>query len=50
MTIKEELRNLQKEMEEYGEYLENETYHPYDKVQQFSRKLKDIVEVIDCFI
>ena len=46
MDIKEELKNLQTEIEEYGKYLENETYHPYDKVQQFSRKLKEIIEVI----
>lgn len=43
MTKLDELKALQKEIEEYGKYLEESTYNPYDKVQHFSRTLKEII-------
>lgn len=44
--MKEQLIELQKEIEEYGKYLEESTYHPYDKVQSFAYKLKKIINEI----
>lgn len=43
MTKLDELKALQKEIEDYGKYLEESTYNPYDKVQHFSRALKKII-------
>lgn len=40
----ERLKELQKDIEEYGEYLEKSTYHPYDRVQGFARELRKILE------
>lgn len=44
MTKIEKLKQLQNDIEQYGEYLEKETYYPYDKVQKFSRMLKEIIK------
>lgn len=44
MKIIEELEQLQDEIQRYGEYLEHETYNPYDRVQEFARRLKKIIE------
>ena len=44
--IIEKLEKLQKEIKGYGEYLESETYHPYDEVYKFANKLKDIINEI----
>lgn len=44
MTKIEKLKQLQKDMEYYSDYLEKQTYHPYDEVQKFSRRLKEIIK------
>ena len=41
--IIEKLEVLHKEIKKYGEYLEKETYHPYEDVYEFASKLKDII-------
>ena len=40
----DKLKALWYDINKYGEYLEKETYNPYDKVQEFARRLKDIIE------
>lgn len=42
-TLFGDLEDLQEEIEEYGDYLKKSTYNPYDKVQEFARRLKDII-------
>lgn len=44
--MKEKLVKLQKEIEEYGKYLEESTYYPYNKVQSFAYKLNKIINEI----
>ena len=38
------LKALWYDINKYGEYLENNTYNPYSQVQEFSRRLKEIIE------
>lgn len=45
--IIEKLKNLQVEIHDYAKYLEESTYHPYDKVEQFSYNLNQIIAVIE---
>lgn len=45
--IKKQLIEIQQGMHDYAEYLENYTYHPYSKIEIYSRKLKDIIEKFD---
>lgn len=40
----DKLKALWYDINKYGEYLENSTYHPYDKVQEFAKRLKNIIE------
>lgn len=40
----DKLKALWYDINKYGEYLENSTYNPYDKVQEFARRLKHIIE------
>jgi hypothetical protein len=45
--ILNKLKELQKSIEDYADYLEQYTYHPYDKVQGFSWNLMDIIKEIE---
>lgn len=45
--IIEKLRNLRVEIHDYAKYLKESTYHPYDKVEQFSYDLKQIINMIE---
>lgn len=40
----DKLKALWYDINQYGEYLQNNTYNPYDKVQEFARRLKRIIE------
>lgn len=44
--ILEKLKTLQEDIENYAEYLEESTYHPYEKVESFASKLKNIINEI----
>ena len=43
----EKLKALQYDIKEYAEYLENNTYNPYEKVQEFARRLRSIINDFD---
>lgn len=43
----ESLSNLQKEIKDYSEYLFEHTYHPFDKVEEFSIKLGEIINKLE---
>lgn len=42
----EALKKLQKDIDDYGNYLYNETYHPFDEVKTFASRLKKIINRI----
>lgn len=42
LTNKDAYETLQKEIEKYVEFLKNETYYPYDKVEYFNETLKKL--------
>lgn len=42
--LKDKLNTLYKEMEEYVNYLRDNTYHPYDKEEHFVYILRDIIQ------
>jgi hypothetical protein len=44
LTLCDALKKLHKEIKEYGEYLEQSSYHPYNRVQDFERILDKIIE------
>ena len=44
LTLCDALKKLNEEIKEYGEYLEESTYHPYGRVQDFERTLNRIIE------
>ena len=39
-----ELKDLQKSMEDYVMYLKDYTYSPYDQIYKFSKTLKQLIE------
>ncbi len=43
----ESLSELQKEIKDYSEYLFEHTYHPFDKVEGFSIKLRKIINNLE---
>ena len=45
--ILNKLQELQVEMNTYAKYLEESTYHPYDKVESFASTLKNIINEIE---
>ena len=45
--ILEKLKELQKEIEDYSNYLENMTYHPFSTVDKFANELKLIINEIE---
>jgi hypothetical protein len=45
--IKNKLIELQKEIEDYATYLEESTYHPYERVEKFANELKIIIKDFD---
>lgn len=45
--IVEKLKNLQVEIKNYAKYLEQSTYHPYDKVDHFAYELRKLIEEIE---
>jgi hypothetical protein len=47
MTNVEKLKALQYDIKEYADYLENNTYNPYEKVKDFARRLRDIITDFD---
>ena len=40
----DKLKALWYDINQYGEYLEKSTYNPYDKVQEFAKRLRHIIE------
>ncbi len=44
LNLHDALKKLHKEIKKYGEYLEQSTYRPYDKVQDFERTLNRIIK------
>lgn len=47
MNNVERLKALQYDIKEYADYLENNTYNPYEKVKDFARRLRDIITDFD---
>lgn len=45
-SILEQLEYLQKDIANYANYLEEYTYHPYNKIEYFANELKDIINEI----
>lgn len=45
--ILNKLQELQVEMKAYAKYLEESTYHPFDKVESFASTLKNIISEIE---
>lgn len=43
------LQELQSEMKTYAKYLEESTYHPYDKIEEFASSLQNIIDDIKDF-
>ena len=43
----EKLKNLNSEIYDYAKYLEDYTYHPYDKVYDFADKLNLIINSLE---
>lgn len=39
-----ELKKIEFEIMSYAKYLKDYTYHPYDKVEEFSAKLRTLIE------
>lgn len=46
-TLLNKLKELQNKIQDYGKYLEDYTYHPYDKVQEFGVELNKIILEIE---
>ena len=42
-----ELQELQSEIKAYAKYLEESTYHPYDKIEKFASSLQKIINEIE---
>ena len=47
MNILEELEQLRDEMQKYTKYLKEETYSPYERVEEFTRRLKKIIDAYE---
>ena len=43
----DKLKALQYDIKEYADYLENNTYNPYEKVQEFASRLRTIINDFD---
>ena len=41
------LQELQSEIKAYAKYLEESTYHPYDKIEKFASSLQKIINEIE---
>lgn len=41
------LQELQSEMKTYAKYLEESTYHPYNKIEEFASTLQNIINEIE---
>lgn len=45
--ILKRLKALRQDMTNYAKYLEESTYHPYDKIENFAWDLKHIINEIE---
>lgn len=45
--ILKRLKALRQDMSNYAKYLEESTYHPYDKIENFAWDLKHIINEIE---
>lgn len=43
-TQEKELNQLYWDIKKYANYLEEETYHPYEKIEHFAKRLKKIID------
>ena len=41
------LQELQSEIKAYAKYLEESTYHPYSKIEEFASTLQNIIKEIE---
>lgn len=45
--ILKKLREAQRELSDYGKYLEESTYHPYERVQSSARRFGELIDELE---